>query len=206
MRVTLYVLIVMAMVLPVQLNAKEALGPVYPIVEADMLDAMMKKLESLQASGKLDQFKKEAINRSVAKASNPTPTPGLSSTIKHNTWFVDPSYVAAHDIKTPDGRFVAHAGDKVNPLDYVSLSRYMVFFKGTNPKEVKAAKAIGEQYKGQVKYILEDGSPVELARKWGVPVYFDQFGALVHKYGIRHTPAMISQEGKMLRIDELIAE
>lgn len=206
MRETLSALIVMAMLLPMQLNAKEALGPVYPIVEADMLDTMMKKLQSLQASGRLDELKKEAINRSVNKAANPTPTPGLSNSIKHNTWLVDPSYIAARDIQTPDGRFVAHAGDKVNPLDYVSLSRYMIFFKGTNPKEVKAAKSIGERYSGKVKFILEDGSPTELSKRWGVPVYFDQFGALVHKYGIRHTPAMISQEGKMLRIDELIAE
>lgn len=187
-------------------TAKETLGPVYPIVEADMMEAMMKKLNKLEANGTLDKLKKEAVTRSLNHAQKPPATLGLSPSVKSNTWFVDPSYVAARDITTPDGRFVARAGEKVNPLDYVSLTRYIILFNGENEKEVKAAKKLGDFYKGNVKYVLEAGSPVELSKKWGTQVYFDQYGALVHKYGIRHTPAMISQEGKQLRIDEMVAE
>lgn len=186
--------------------AKEALGPVYPIVEADMMEAMMMKLKKLESNGTLEQLRKEAINRSLSYANKPQATPGLSPALKANTWLVDPSYIAAKDITTPDGKFVAHAGEKVNPLDYVPLSRYLILFNGESEKEVRTAKKLGEYYKGQVKYVLEAGSPVDLSKKWNTQVYFDQNGALVHKFGIRHTPAMISQEGKQLRIDEVIAE
>jgi len=187
-------------------RAKETLGPVYPIVEADMMEAMMMKLKKLESNGTLDQLKKEAITRSLSYANKPQATQGLSPAVKANTWLVDPSYIAAKDITTPDGKYVARAGEKVNPLDYVPLSRYMILFNGESEKEIRTAKRLGEYFKGQVKFVLEAGSPVELSRKWNTPVYFDQNGALVHKFGIRHTPAMISQEGKQLRIDELIAE
>jgi conjugal transfer pilus assembly protein TraW len=40
-------------------------------------------------------------------------------------------------------------------------------------------------------------------RKWKRPVYFDQQAALVTKLGIGQVPAIVSQEGKLLRIDEL---
>ena len=35
------------------------------------------------------------------------------------------------------------------------------------------------------------------------PVYFDQQGALTRKLGITQVPALVSQEGAQLRIDEL---
>ena len=40
-------------------------------------------------------------------------------------------------------------------------------------------------------------------KAWQVSVYFDQQGALTSKFGITQVPAMVSQEGLRLRIDEL---
>jgi conjugal transfer pilus assembly protein TraW len=36
-----------------------------------------------------------------------------------------------------------------------------------------------------------------------VPVYFDQQGSLIRRFGIRQVPALVSQEGLRLRIDEV---
>ena len=41
-------------------------------------------------------------------------------------------------------------------------------------------------------------------RRWKRPVYFDQHGQLVERLGIRHLPALVSQDGKRLRIDEIL--
>jgi conjugal transfer pilus assembly protein TraW len=41
-------------------------------------------------------------------------------------------------------------------------------------------------------------------RLWRRPVYYDQQGQLVEKLGIRHVPALVSQEGRRLRIDEIL--
>ena len=66
------------------------------------------------------------------------------------------------------------------------------------------AESILEQQQGKVKLILTGGSYLDLMRLWRRPVYYDQHGQLVEKLGIRHVPALVSQEGKRLRIDEIL--
>jgi conjugal transfer pilus assembly protein TraW len=56
----------------------------------------------------------------------------------------------------------------------------------------------------KVKVILTGGSYLELMRRWNHPVFFDQQGQLTAKLGIRHVPALVSQEGRRLRIDEIL--
>ena len=40
-------------------------------------------------------------------------------------------------------------------------------------------------------------------KSWRMPVYFDQQGLLTRRLGITQVPALVSQEGMRLRIDEL---
>ena len=38
---------------------------------------------------------------------------------------------------------------------------------------------------------------------WRIPIYYDQHGLLTRRLGIAQVPALVSQEGLRLRIDEL---
>ena len=58
-------------------------------------------------------------------------------------------------------------------------------------------------YQGKVKPILTAGSYLDLMKSWRTPVYYDQQGVLVRRFGITQVPALVSQEGMRLRIDEL---
>jgi conjugal transfer pilus assembly protein TraW len=40
-------------------------------------------------------------------------------------------------------------------------------------------------------------------KAWRVPVYYDQQGLLTRRFGIAQVPALVSQEGARLRIDEI---
>ncbi|MGR0140608.1 type-F conjugative transfer system protein TraW, partial [Pseudomonas sp. RSP] len=53
------------------------------------------------------------------------------------------------------------------------------------------------------KVILVAGSFLKLNREWGRPVYFDQQGILTKKFGIERVPAVITQKGRQLQIEEL---
>ena len=66
------------------------------------------------------------------------------------------------------------------------------------------AQAIVDEHQGKVKLILTGGSYLDLMRRWKRPVFFDQHGQLVERLGIRHVPALVSQDGKRLRIDEIL--
>jgi conjugal transfer pilus assembly protein TraW len=53
-----------------------------------------------------------------------------------------------------------------------------------------------------VKPILVGGEPLKLMREWKREVFYDQGGALTRRFTIIQSPAVVSQEGKKLRVDE----
>ena len=44
---------------------------------------------------------------------------------------------------------------------------------------------------------------LDLMQAWRRPVYFDQHGRLTRQFGVTQVPALVSQDGARLRIDEL---
>jgi len=85
----------------------------------------------------------------------------------------------------------------------VSLSRHLLFFDARDARQVNRARELIQRYRGQVKAILTAGSYLDLMKAWRTPVYYDQQGVLTRRLGIAQVPALVSQEGKRLRVDEL---
>jgi conjugal transfer pilus assembly protein TraW len=187
------------------INAQERLrvGPVYPIAEQDMLDVIKAKLAAKKKSGELAKIEKEAIERSKASMENPRSL-DIPRTFKARTHFFDPSITVTTDIKTPDGQLIAAAGTQFNPLDMVNWAQKMLFFDASDEAQVAYAKAIMKTHDGQIKPVLTGGSYMALMRSWKELVYFDQGAILTKKFGITQVPALVAQEGKRLRIDEVV--
>jgi conjugal transfer pilus assembly protein TraW len=188
--------------------AQAALGPTWPVAEPDMLQEIQKKLKSLKESGQMDALQKAAIARSERSIESPVPVSGLHTTTLARTYYFDPSWRAPRDVTTPDGTVIAHAGQVVNPLDYVSMSNNLVFFDGRDVAQVKKTAELIREYSGRVKAIMVAGEPIKLTRAWKRQIYFDQGGALVRRFGITQVPAMVSQDEprKRLRVDEMLAK
>ena len=114
------------------------------------------------------------------------------------------SIVVPYAITDADGRLIVAPGTRVNPLDTVSLSKQLLFIDARDPAQVGRAKRFLDERGGRLKVILTGGSYLDLMRRWKQPVFFDQQGSLAEKLGIRHVPALVSQEDRRLRIDELL--
>lgn len=183
----------------------QAVGPTYKIIEKDMLDEIRATLEAKERSGELGKLKEEAITRSKNSILNPQAVDGIQRSKEARSFYYDPTLVVNKTIATPDGTVLAKNGDKFNPLDQVSMSSILVFFDGRDADQVMKAKKIVDDAKGRAKPILVGGS-LELMRIWRQRIYFDQKGLLTSKFGIRQTPAVVYQEGKRLRVDELVVE
>lgn len=181
----------------------EQIGPLHPIIESDMLQEIHRVLKEKEKSGELAKLEKEAIVRSKRSIENPRPVAGLMRAEKPRTFYWDPSIRVLNTIRDLQGNVIAEAGKTVNPLDYVNLSKHLLFFDGRDPSQVTKAIAIIAHYDGRVKPILIAGPVAELTRQWKLQVYFDQGGALVRKLGIQRVPSLVTQEGKKLRVDEL---
>lgn len=181
----------------------ETLGPMYEIVEPDMLREIQDRLKAMERSGELQKKISEARDRSIRSAEQPRPVAGLGAAKAARTYYYDPSVTATADIRDNTGRVIVAAGTRVNPFDYASMNEWLLFFDSSDPKQVALAERLGKEYAWRLKPILVNGAPLQLSRKWKRRVYFDQGGYLVSRLGILNVPALVTQEGKEMRIDEL---
>lgn len=182
-------------------------GIIYPVKEADPIALIQQKLKVMEDSGELERRNRELQKKVRASVERPKPVEGITKAIKSRVFYYDPTYEVKEDLYDHQGRAFAFKGTKINPLETVSLSQNLVFFDGDDEEQLAFAK---EQLKlsqstesKSIRLILVRGAPLKLAEELELPVYFDQSGILSKKLGIKHFPALISQEDKFLKIEEI---
>ena len=107
------------------------------------------------------------------------------------------------DIKNHREQLIYKKGTRLNPLKTVTFTGQWLFFNGEDEKQKAWAKSsckLGD------KLIIVRGSPFQLMQSWQLPVYFDQQGLLTRKIGIQQIPARVSQDGQLLKVEELCLE
>jgi conjugal transfer pilus assembly protein TraW len=179
------------------------MGQTYAIAEPHLLHYIEQTLRAKEKSGELANLEEQAKNRVIDSIRNPKPLAGLRPTETARTFYFDPSIKVEQNITDDKGNIIVPAGTTKNPLEVVSLSKHLLFFDGRDREQVRYARSLIDHYGGKVKPILVAGSNLELMKAWQRSVYFDQQGVLTTKFGITQVPALVSQEGLRLRIDEL---
>lgn len=199
-------LVVFAMLLSFVARAQDlgVIGPVFPIAEPSLLEVILSKLREAEATGVLARIQRETQANVKRGIEQPAPVERITKTIKARSFYYDPSIVVPYAIADAEGKVIVAPGTRVNPLDTVSLSRALLFIDARDPAQVGRARSILDERGGKVKVILTGGSYLDLMRRWKRPVFYDQQGALSEKLGIRHVPALVSQEGKKLKIEEIL--
>lgn len=178
-------------------------GPVWPVAEPDLLALIQSRLEEKQRSGELARIQAEFEARSRRTLESPAPVAGLARTQTPRSFLFDPTVSAPDTVRDPEGKVLVAAGTRVNPLDYVGLSQPLIFFDARDRDQVKTALALRQRHRGRAHLILTGGSFIDFMRRHDLRVYYDEQGLLVRHLGIRQVPALVTQEGRMLRIDEL---
>ena len=176
-------------------------GPVYPIAEQDMLQTIEQRLTALEESGELARIEDDAKARYQAYVERPEGV-HLPRATHNRTYSVDPSLTVPYDIKDHEGRIIHPAGTTVNPLDYMTLSKQLLFFDGDDHGQVEWARAMVDGDPVHIKPILTNGPVLALMKEWQRRLYFDQRGRLVEQFGIQAVPVTLSQDGIRLRIVE----
>ena len=179
------------------------IGPTYDISEPHLLQMIEQRLRAKERSGELGRLEAQVRERGIATVKNPPPVTGLRATETVRTFYFDPSFTLDRNILGPQGELLFAAGTRKNPLEVVSLSRHLLFFDARDPRQVGRARQLIALYQGRVKPILVGGAYLDLMQSWHLPVYYDQQGLLTRRLGITQVPALVSQDGLRLRIDEL---
>ncbi|WP_432263167.1 type-F conjugative transfer system protein TraW [Cupriavidus sp. TMH.W2] len=176
-------------------------GNTWHIQEQDAIDMIKGRLTQMEKQGQLKNFWENFRDKQLANLENPKPIPGITTATGPKIWTFDPTYTYRENVKDNLGNIIVPAGTKLNPLDYTSLSRALIFIDGRDAKQVAYAKQRTDA-NPRDKVILVAGSFLKLDRAWKRPVYFDQQGILVNHFGIKRVPAVLSQKGKVLQIEE----
>ncbi len=179
------------------------IGPTYDIAERDLIEVMKEKYRRMEKSGELAKLHEDYKNKVIEGIEKPRPVPGIKPTEIARTFYIDPTYTLERNIQDERGRILFPAGTKVNPFDYDSMTRILLFFDGRDKKQIEFALRVINESRQQVKPILVAGEPLSLMRKWKRQVYYDQGGALTRRFSIRQSPAVVRQEDKRLRVDEI---
>lgn len=187
-----------------QANAIDLMGPVYTIKETDALVSIQNKLTAMEKSGELERMKNKVKGEIENHILEPKPIEGIQTTVKNGVRYFDPTWVLPQDLYDDAGNVMAVKGTKVNPLDVMPVHKKLFFFDGRDRAQVELAKSFALKYGEEFTPILTAGSWVDLSNELQQAVYFDQMGKMSDRMSITSVPALVLQEGKLMRIEELV--
>lgn len=176
-------------------------GEMFPIAEPDLLLMIEQRLRKMEASGQIDAFNRDLADRTKQAARRPKPVAGITRTQETRSWTFDPSITTDRDIRDHKGKLIFAAGTRVNPLDTVPLRHSLVFLDGDDAEQVKWALESTTQTNALL--VLTSGDVFDRMKSAQRRFYFDQGGSLTAKFGIRHVPAVVHQDGSVLRVVEV---
>jgi len=178
-------------------------GNVWEIGEQDAIDSIKGKLRQMERDGRMKKLMESWRDKTLDQLVNQPPVQGLSTVKKARTWIFDPSVQFESEVRDHLGNLVVPAGTKVNPLDHINLTKRLVFIDARDSRQVDLAKRMIEA-SPRDKVILVAGSWLELTRTWKRQVYFDQRGMLTKRFGLKRVPAVVSQKGTRLQVEEMV--
>ncbi|HHM2299038.1 TPA: type-F conjugative transfer system protein TraW [Legionella anisa] len=195
-----FMVFLMSLGIPVHAHNLGSYGQVFPVIEEDIREVIMKRLHALQDTGALARHQQVIGQRIAEHAIRPKPLK-LLPTNEPKTFRIDPSVWVSHDVWGPSGTLVAKAGMRINPFAHIQFSKTLFFFNADDSNQMKWVKKHHRDYK-HVKFILTCGDIREASRRLG-RVYFDVNGVLTRKLHIKNVPSVVNQDGLYWQIKEI---
>lgn len=171
-------------------------GDLWPVQEQSMLSLIHQRLESMEASGQLAEMQTQFKERVVQNTLRPKPVEGLQTDTRSHTHRVDPTVSVTADMADQNGRIFARKGQRINPLDTVSLAGPLYFLDADDERQVAWFKQQPAELNRKV--ILVGGNIRDATKALNTRIYFDQDGTLSRRFGLTWIPAVVRQDGSSL--------
>lgn len=180
-------------------------GRTYEIAETDLIAHIYSELAAMRDDGRLAEQQLALKKRAQATVTRP---PGLllPRAQKSRVFHYDPSVTTDYDVVDHLGNVIYRAGTTVNPLEYTTLTTPIVFFDGEDAAQTGWVREFLGDAPDRYVPLMTNGPVIELMQQWNVRLYFDQHGRYAEQLGVSALPAVVRQEGLLLRIDEIALE
>lgn len=177
----------------------------YPITETPINDWIKEEVGKLLQTGEW-QKKIRAMSERFEDTLHALPAVSfISVTTTEKNFYYNPSIIIPNAIQSPTGENLIPAGTLFNPLSEIHWDETLVFYDASDPKQQCWAKQIAGENFSAKKFILVGGDWSKESDVLNRPVYFDQAGRITRQLGITHTPALVTQDGNVLKISEVLA-
>lgn len=165
-------------------------GNLYPIEEVDLLAYIQERSKRINQE-ELNKKMREDFEHSLEVSLN------VSEAKEVRTRYVDPSITVTSPVYDHKGHAVAPPGN-VNPLEKIQLTNTIVALKES---QIGIIPGLKKSHKNLL-VLLTDGNLPKAAEKIGQMVYKAD-SHILERLGIKKVPSLITQEGVMLKVEEI---
>lgn len=185
--------------IPAHADSLGTVGRTYEIREKDAIEVLKSEVEKQLGNGGQEKMIQEAYDRHIGRLHDvPTPS-GMTQTKKASVRLVDLTYTVPEAVRDERGNIVVPKGMRINPLQLKPLTKRVFFIHGDNKKHLDYVK-LNAAHNDRV--IALAGSVLRSSAYLNRQVYMDMVG-LSKQMKLTSYPAVVSQVGTQLRIEEL---
>ena len=172
-----------------------AVGPVYPVVEPDLVEELRARALAVDVEG----------IRAEAGRYQPASLHQLPRARVSRRFAVDMTYTLEQELRNEEGRVLYPQGFTFNPLEYVSLSGGLVVIDGGDTEQVAWFKASPYSGNQRAKLLLSGGYASDLATALERPVFY-LTEAIAKRLRLQAVPSVVVEERQQLYVQEMLLE
>jgi len=177
-------------------------GPVREMAEPDLLEELQRRVATLD----WNRLRNQAAARYWQRATFVELPPATAN----RRYSVDLSVTVGNDITAPDGRFVARAGERLDPLQFLPFTQRLIIFDATRPEQVAVARRLAADNGGKRTVLL--ATRLDRAAGWEsldtleqtltAPVYLLN-AAVRDRFRLERAPAVVEAVDGRLWVREI---
>lgn len=177
-------------------------GATRDIAERDLIEVMKERASKLD----FEKIKSGAIKRFWDKQ-NTYPLPPAP---KDERRTIDPTVVAAIDMRDINGNLIMPAGTRVNPLDRMPFTQRLVVFDPNSKRQIDFARSQILAFGAKQRVTLIATAPDRSRASEQIQELSDLMGASVHllaadvqdRFKLRFAPSVVTAEGRVFVVQE----
>lgn len=178
----------------------------YAIAEVDLIEEMQQRLALIDFEAR----RREAIEQFWSKHGDHFVE--LPDAKERRELLIDPSVRVTEDVEDADGTVLVSAGQTFNPLAWVPLSKTIVVFRGTDPRQVSKAQELARDARIGGRGVILLTTAIQTDRGWqhlselertlsGAVYVLPQ--SLVDRFHLARIPATVVSRGQRLLVTEI---